>query len=128
MLFWALDRFSREGTLATLQHLQRLSSYGVDWRSYQESYLDSCGPSRMSLSAYGDAGEAGEATDIRTNQGRPRARRAGKVLGRPRVEVDVKRLRAFCMKQGFPLRHIAAKTKLSLSTVVRSLSAMIVPV
>ena len=40
VLFWALDRFSREGTLATLQHLQRLSSYGVDRRSYQESYLD----------------------------------------------------------------------------------------
>ena len=44
VLFWALDRFSREGTLATLQHLQKLSRYGVDWRSYQESYLDSCGP------------------------------------------------------------------------------------
>ena len=30
VLFWALDRFSREGTLETLQYLQRLSAWGVD--------------------------------------------------------------------------------------------------
>src|SRR5215813_9849461 len=34
VLFWSLDRFSREGVLETLQHLQRLSSYGVNWRSF----------------------------------------------------------------------------------------------
>src|SRR5438094_5029194 len=28
VLFWALDRFSREGTLKTLEYLQRLDSYG----------------------------------------------------------------------------------------------------
>ena len=28
VLFWSLDRFSREGVLETLQHLQRLGSYG----------------------------------------------------------------------------------------------------
>src|SRR3954449_11630661 len=28
VLFWSLDRFSREGVLETLQHLQRLSSHG----------------------------------------------------------------------------------------------------
>ena len=29
VLFWALDRFTREGTLATLKRLEILSSYGV---------------------------------------------------------------------------------------------------
>src|SRR5205085_3283312 len=43
VLFWALDRFSREGVLPTLHHLQRLDSYGVAWRSYTEQYLDSTG-------------------------------------------------------------------------------------
>src|SRR5579872_4391977 len=43
VLFWSLDRFSREGVLATLQYLQRLTSYGVGWKSLQEEYLDSCG-------------------------------------------------------------------------------------
>ncbi len=43
LLFWALDRFSREGVLETLNHLQRLNSYGINWRSHTEQYLDSCG-------------------------------------------------------------------------------------
>src|SRR4051794_24253393 len=43
LVFWALDRFSREGVTETLNHLQRLTSYGVEWRSHTERYLDSCG-------------------------------------------------------------------------------------
>src|SRR5688572_19484718 len=43
VLFWSLDRFSREGILQTLQHLQRLTDYDVGFRSYTEPYLDSCG-------------------------------------------------------------------------------------
>ena len=43
LLFWALDRFTREGALQTLQHLNQLSSYGVAFRSFTEPYLDSCG-------------------------------------------------------------------------------------
>src|SRR5258708_30074865 len=38
VLFWALDRLSREGVLATLQHLNPLDSYGVGFRSYSEPY------------------------------------------------------------------------------------------
>ena len=29
VLFWSLDRFSREGVRETLNHLERLASYGV---------------------------------------------------------------------------------------------------
>lgn len=43
LLFWALDRLSREGALETLQHLNRLTGYGVGWRSFTEQYLDSTG-------------------------------------------------------------------------------------
>jgi DNA invertase Pin-like site-specific DNA recombinase len=43
VLFWSLDRLSREGVLATLQHLQRLTDYGVAYRSFTEQYFDSCG-------------------------------------------------------------------------------------
>ena len=31
LLFWSLDRLSREGVLPTLQYLNRLTSYGVAW-------------------------------------------------------------------------------------------------
>src|ERR1700739_490714 len=46
LLFWALDRLNREGVLETLQHLNRLTSYGVAWRSFTELFFDSCGPFR----------------------------------------------------------------------------------
>jgi len=34
VLFWSLDRFSREGALPTLQHLNLLESYGVGYKFY----------------------------------------------------------------------------------------------
>ena len=43
VLFWSLDRLSREGVSATLGHLERLTAYGVGWRSHTEECLDSCG-------------------------------------------------------------------------------------
>lgn len=43
VLFWDLSRFSRSGTLFTLQKLQELKNTGVDWCSYQEPYIRSIG-------------------------------------------------------------------------------------
>lgn len=43
LLFWSLDRLSREGAFETMTYPQKLTSYGVGYRSYKESYLDSCG-------------------------------------------------------------------------------------
>lgn len=39
VLFWSLDRFSREGIKKTLHYLQLLDSYGVKFHSYTEEYL-----------------------------------------------------------------------------------------
>jgi DNA invertase Pin-like site-specific DNA recombinase len=55
VLFWSLDRFTREGTLPTLQYLQRLDSYGVAYRSFTESWLDSLCMTRSFTSAAGVA-------------------------------------------------------------------------
>ena len=43
LLFWSLDRLSREGVLKTLLILNQLSSYGVKYRSLQEQWIDSLG-------------------------------------------------------------------------------------
>lgn len=43
VLFWSLDRFSREGVTETLNHLQRLNAAGVQFKSFTEQYLDSTG-------------------------------------------------------------------------------------
>jgi DNA invertase Pin-like site-specific DNA recombinase len=36
VLFWSLDRLTREGTLATLQYLRRFSDHGIRFKSYTE--------------------------------------------------------------------------------------------
>ena len=36
LLFWKLDRLSREAVRKTLVNLTRLDSYGVAWRSFME--------------------------------------------------------------------------------------------
>lgn len=43
VLFWDLSRFSRAGTLHTLQKLHELDLLDIAWKSYQEPYLDSAG-------------------------------------------------------------------------------------
>jgi DNA invertase Pin-like site-specific DNA recombinase len=40
LLFWSLDRLTREGTFATLQYLRRLSDLGIKFKSYTEQYVD----------------------------------------------------------------------------------------
>lgn len=44
VVFWRLDRFSREGALATLRYLKELKDHGVDYKSFTEPYLNSLGP------------------------------------------------------------------------------------
>src|ERR1017187_7283489 len=46
LLFWKLDRLSREGVRKTLDYLTRLDTWGLAWRSYQEPSLDPCGQFR----------------------------------------------------------------------------------
>ena len=40
VLFWALDRFTREGLQKTIYYLQQLDSCGVTFHSYSEPYLN----------------------------------------------------------------------------------------
>ena len=43
VLFWSLDRFSRSGTLFTLQKLKELDNLGIFWHSYQDQYISTAG-------------------------------------------------------------------------------------
>jgi DNA invertase Pin-like site-specific DNA recombinase len=75
VLFWSLDRLSREGVLETL------SSYGVGWKSFTEQYLDSCGVFRdavLSILATIAKQERIRLSE-RTMAGLEKARREGRV-------------------------------------------------
>src|ERR1700747_3423236 len=85
VLFWALDRLSREGVLETLQHLNRLTSYGVGFRSYTEKFFDSWGGFKDAIIAIMATWAKQERVKRaeRTRAGLARVRAAGKRLGRP---------------------------------------------
>ena len=90
VLFWSLDRFTREGVLETLQHLQRLTGNGIDWWSFKEEYLRSIGPFRdavLSILATIAKQERVRLSE-RVKAGLDRARAQGKAVGRPKVVVD----------------------------------------
>jgi DNA invertase Pin-like site-specific DNA recombinase len=124
VLFWALDRFSREGVSATLQHLERLSSYGVNWRSFTEQYLDSCGVFRDAVLAILAVIAKQERIRLseRTLAGLARARKEGRVGGRPRLVVD--RNRVFALDEaGMTMREVAEELGISPASVHRILKA-----
>jgi DNA invertase Pin-like site-specific DNA recombinase len=126
LLFWALDRLSREGVLETLQHLNRLTAYGVAWRSFTEQFFDSCGPFRDAVIAIMAtlAKQERVKRSERTKAGLARVRASGKRLGRPRklngqYTTEISHLR----QQGLSLRAIGRKLGVSDRSVRRLTAA-----
>jgi DNA invertase Pin-like site-specific DNA recombinase len=124
VLFWALDRFSREGVTETLNYLKVLDSYGVAWKSFTESYLDSTGMFREAVIAILAAVAKQEHARLseRVVAGLRRAKREGKVLGRKRIIVDRDKIRAM-HANGQSLRVIAAEIGISKSLVANILNS-----
>lgn len=124
VLFWSLDRFSREGVRETLNHLERLTSYGVNWRSFTEQYLDSCGIFKDAVLGILATIAKQERVRLseRTLAGLARARKQGRIGGRPKVVCDrskVERLH----RAGKSIGEIAASVGVSRSSVHRIVRA-----
>lgn len=122
VLFWSLDRFSREGAFETMEYLRRLTDAGVDWKSYTEQYLDSA-----SLGLFRDAVLSILATiakqervrlSERTIAGLRRAKRNGQELGRPKLVVDRDKVCAM-HEEGKNMREIGEAFGISAASVCR---------
>lgn len=124
VLFWSLDRFSREGTRATIHHLERLDSYGVGYRSYTEQYLDSCGIfkdvviSLLSTLAKQERVRMSE----RVKAG---LKRTDKKLGRPSISTNVTTKIIQLKEGGLSHRKIGEQLGISHTSVARTLKMSI---
>jgi len=125
VVFWRLDRFSREGALATLRYLKELKDHGVNYKSFTEPYLDSLGPfgdvivSMLATIAAQDLLKISE----NTKAALAKKKAAGVQLGAPaksaEVIAQVQRLKA----SGVSNQAIARALKMSPSTVAKYLLA-----
>jgi len=126
LLFWSLDRLSREGAAETLNHLNRLTAAGVYWRSLQEGYLDSTGLFRDAVIAI--LAVIAKQERIRRSERAAaavaRLRRQGLAdrLGRKKKLVGAKleRIRELHV-EGLSLRAIGKQLRVSPMTVLRAL-------
>jgi DNA invertase Pin-like site-specific DNA recombinase len=120
LVFWALDRLTREGTRATLNYLQRLESKGVDYVAFQEQWLDSTGPFKdVMISMFATLAKQERARiSERTIAGLKVARAKGKRLGRPPLpEETIRIVLSRHLSEGIGARKISKSTGFPLGTV-----------
>lgn len=86
VVFWSLDRFTREGIRKTIAYLQQLDSFGVRFKSYTEPLLDTdnelVAHIVIGVLSYFAQQEAVRISE-RTKAGLQRVQAQGQVLGRP---------------------------------------------
>jgi DNA invertase Pin-like site-specific DNA recombinase len=123
VLVWSLDRFSREGAMQAMHYVQRLDGCGIGFKSYTEQYLDSTGIFRealISLIATLAKHERVRLSD-RVKAGLARAKAEGRQGGRPELSKDKASQIVALKEQGFSLRAISRKLKISDHTVKKYL-------
>lgn len=131
LLFWALDRLTREGALETLKYLNGLASYGVAFRSFREPFIDSCGPFSDAVIAILGTVAKQERVRIqeRVQAGMDRVKvqgtRSGRPVGRPRVIVDAERVVHLRDTEHLPWPEIGRRTRSSSATARRVYAAAI---
>lgn len=117
LLFWALDRFSREGSRQTISYLTQLENYGVGWHSFTEPYLSTMGVfsdcivSLLSSLAKQERIRIGERTRAGMEKARANGKRIGRPVTRPTLIQSAKQLR----KQGLSFARIANQMGISRS-------------
>jgi DNA invertase Pin-like site-specific DNA recombinase len=124
LLFWSLDRFSREGTRKTIFYLQQLDDYGILYKSYSEQYLDSSGIFKdviISILATLAKQEQIRLSE-RVRAGLEKAKSKGRVGGRPRIPQEVIDQILVLNQQGLSMRKIGKTVNIHHRTVAQYLN------
>jgi DNA invertase Pin-like site-specific DNA recombinase len=133
VVFWALDRFTREGMFPTIRYLQQLNSYGVAFHSYTESHLNTDNELVRDivlavLSSLAKAESQKIATRVKAGMarvaasGKPWISKKGKLthgLGRPKLDIAMRREIAKRLAAGDTAYRIAKDMKISAHTVAK---------
>lgn len=122
VLFWALDRFSRQGIAMTMSYLSLLDSYGVRFISYTEEFLSTDNElvSKILITVFSYFAEL-ERKKIaeRTKAGLEKAKRNGKQIGRQGLSnKDVDRMNQL-FNEGLSNSAVARELNLHRSTVLK---------
>jgi DNA invertase Pin-like site-specific DNA recombinase len=122
VLFWSLDRLSREGTEWTLRRLRELAECGVGYKSHEEQYLDTTNPLNEVFISFKAVMAVEEKKRIsqRTKAGLQQARERGVILGNRPVPVDMVKLMAL-RSEGLSTRKISQIMGIGSTTVLRRL-------
>jgi DNA invertase Pin-like site-specific DNA recombinase len=122
IITWALDRLSREGVAQTFEHIKTLLGYGVQYISYTEPHFRTTGPAGELMIAIAAwiAQQERARLSARTIAGLERARRAGRIGGRPRLVVNRAKL-AQMDADGLTTREIGEELSISAASVCRIL-------
>ncbi|MEO0488042.1 MAG: recombinase family protein [Cyanobacteria bacterium J06659_2] len=127
VLFWSLDRFSREGIRKTINYLQQLDGYGIRFKSLTEPLLDTenelVAHIVIGVLSYLAEQEAVKISE-RTKAGLERVRARGKKLGRPDAFPKWQAKLITMQQDGYSQRRMSRETGLSTNTIKKYLQRM----
>src|SRR6516162_6043018 len=121
---WAPDRLSREGVAQTFEYIKTLLGYGVQYISYTEAHFRTTGPAgelMIAIAAWIAQQERIRLSE-RTKAGLEKARKQGRIGGRPTLVVDRERI-AQMDEEGYTLREIGSEMAISAASVCRILKS-----
>lgn len=113
ILFWDLSRFSRSGTLFTLQKLQELQNLGINYISFREPFLNTVGQFKdIVISIFSTMAKIErEQISERTKAGLKRAKINGVILGRGSLPKETITKVEDLLKQGMSYTEINKQVK-----------------
>lgn len=120
LVVYSISRLTRKGGIDAILTVQKLSEYGVRVLSHSEPWLDPASPFYATLLAMAGDLAAIERNSLveRTIAGLARARKAGRIGGRPKAVVDRDKIRTrYAAGESQPA--IAADLRVSVMTVNR---------